>query len=250
MMKTFDQLWNPPSADLAMPKNDVHVWQVSLDQQTARVHELAQMLPPDEQRRAESFYFEQDRRWFIIRRGLLRTLCSRYLGTEPSQLQFRYGSYGKPSIAKPFAGGALRFNVSHSYELALYAIAWDREIGIDIERTHFLPDAEQIAGRFFSAWENTALCKLPQNQKRRGFFNCWTRKEAYIKATGYGLAQALNDFSVSLAPGEPAKLLSVNGDPNEASRWSLVELTPTPGYVAALCVEGHDWRLVLREYPS
>jgi 4'-phosphopantetheinyl transferase len=133
--------------------------------------------------------------------------------------------------------------LSHSDGLVLYAITRGREVGVDVERLR--PDFAvlEVAKKFFSRREVTALVALPENQWPKAFFNCWTRKEAYIKARGEGLTLPLDRFDVSLVPGEPAALLYTNDDPQEASRWSLQELVPESGYVAALAVEGHDWRL-------
>jgi 4'-phosphopantetheinyl transferase len=133
--------------------------------------------------------------------------------------------------------------VSHSQELGLYAITRNRRIGVDLEyiRTDFA--CEQVAERFFSSREKTTLCTFPTKMKHEAFFTCWTRKEAYIKARGEGLSLPLNQFDVSMTPGEPALLENTRGDPQEASRWSLQELRPRTGYMAALAVEGHDWRL-------
>ena len=133
--------------------------------------------------------------------------------------------------------------MSHSQGLALYAITREREIGVDIEHVRPVPEAEQIADRFFSARESAVFRALPPSQKPKAFFNCWTRKEAYIKAIGDGLAWPLDQIEVSLALGEPARLLSIAGDPISAKRWELQELTPACSYVAALAVEGHNWRI-------
>ena len=139
-------------------------------------------------------------------------------------------------MAERLGDGALRFNLAHSHELALYAFTLGREIGVDIEYLRALPDADQIAKRFFSARENAALQALSTNQRQQAFYNCWTRKEAYVKAIGKGLAQPLDQFDVSLAPGESTRLLKVEGAPEEGSRWSLYSLTPVAGYVAAVAV--------------
>lgn len=242
--------WLPPPAHLTLSSNDVHVWRATLDQPAGRVRQLAQTLSEEERMRAEHFHFEQDRKRFIVGHGVLRTIIGLYLGTEPSLLQFCYGPHGKPYLAERFSEGTLRFNLAHSHELALYAFTRGREIGVDLEYIRYMPDVEQIAASFFSARENAVLHALPTSQKQEAFFNCWTRKEAYIKAIGNGLAQPLDKFDVSLAPGEPARLLSVEGDTEEASRWSLKALTPAPGYVAALAVEGHNWRLTYWHFPE
>lgn len=236
---------------LTLSSNDVHIWRAALDQPALCVEKLAQTLSEEEHTRAERFHFQRDRRRFIVGRGVLRTTLALYLGTDPSQLKFCHGPYGKPHLAAPTygAGDALRFNLAHSHELALYAFTRGREIGVDLEYIRRALDVGQIAARFFSSGENAVLDALPTDQKQEAFFNCWTRKEAYIKAIGDGLAQPLHQFDVSLAPGKPARLLSVKGDPEEASRWSLKALIPAPDYVAALAVEGHGWELQCWQWP-
>ncbi|WP_250124597.1 4'-phosphopantetheinyl transferase superfamily protein [Chroococcidiopsis sp. CCMEE 29] len=242
-MTDLDYVWLPPPTDLTVTSSDVHVWRAALAQPAARVQQLVQTLSADERIRAERFYFERDRNRFIVGRGLLRIVLSRYLGIAPDQLQFYYGSRGKPALAETLSESKLRFNLSHSEEMALYAVTRDREIGIDIEYIRPITEMEQIAKRFFSIQENAVFCTLPPNQKQTAFFNCWTRKEAYVKAIGDGLALSLTQFDVSLTSGEPARLLAIQGDRSAANHWSLQEVKPAPGYVAALAVEGHGWNL-------
>lgn len=238
-----------PAGGLTLNRDEIHVWLAFLDQPDYRVRRLEQLLSKDERMRAESFCFERDRKSFIVGRGLLRTILGRYLRIEPSRLQFSFTSNGKPVLGKTFGGGSmLRFNLSHSQGLALYAVTCGREIGIDLEYIHPISDVEQIAAHFFSVRENTVLRALPAHRRLEAFFNCWTRKEAYLKAIGDGLTQPLVKFDVTLTPGEPARLLHVDGDPQEVSRWSLQELTPASGYAATLAVEGHDWHLVCRQW--
>jgi 4'-phosphopantetheinyl transferase len=243
MATDLGHLWHLPPPDLALSSDDVHVWCASLEQPAERVRRLAQMLSSDETSRAGRFRFERDRRRFIVGRGVLRAILCRYLSIGPSQLRFSYGEHGKPSLPAGFGGDALRFNLAHSHELALYAFARDREIGIDLEHVHPLSDAEEIAARFFSVRENTELEAVPDCRKLEAFFTYWTCKEAYIKATGDGLAQDLDQFEVSLAPAGSARLLSVEGAPEEAARWSLKTLAPSTSYVAAVAVEGHNYQL-------
>jgi len=142
----------------------------------------------------------------------------------------------------------LYFNLAHAAGLALYAVINDREIGVDLERVHPVTEMDQIAERFFSAQESAALRALPPDQRQEAFFNCWTRKEAYLKASGEGLAQPLDQFSVSLRPGEPAKLVSIAGDFQEASRWFIQAFSPADGYVAAVAVQGQGWHLKYWDY--
>jgi 4'-phosphopantetheinyl transferase len=241
--------WLSPPSNLTLRPDEVHVWRAALDKSDAMQQALEQTLSPEERERAGRFYFEKDRGAFIVARGLLRRILSRYLGIEPGQLRFRCGSHGKPALPRDLNSADLRFNLSHSHGVALYAIARGREVGVDLEQIRPEPVHEPIAERFFSAPEVAALRALPPALQPEGFFNCWTRKEAYIKARGEGLTVSLSQFQVSLAPGEPAALVSVNDDPAEASRWALQELAPGPGYAAALAVEGAGWRLCCWDWP-
>jgi 4'-phosphopantetheinyl transferase len=235
--------WFPLPEVLLLGDDEVHVWRATLDLETSHLNSVRQILSADEQARAGRFYFQKHCERFIITRGLLRRILGRYLQREPGQLQFGYGPYGKPYLTGEFSHSRLRFNLAHSQGLALYAITQGREVGVDIEYIRPHSAHKQIAHRFFSPWEVMALKALPSHLQQEAFFNCWTRKEAYIKARGKGLSFPLNQFSVSLTPGEPAALLHVQGDPQETSRWSLQTLDPGPGYVAALAVEGQDWQL-------
>ena len=244
-----DHHWRLPPSDLTLSSDEVHIWQTSLDQPPEYVRDLAQALSYDEMMRAERFHFERDRRRFIVGRGVLRAILGRYLGVEPHRVRLRYGERGKPYLAGRFASSTLQFNLAHSRELALYAFTYGREIGIDLECIRPLSDADDIADRFFSARENAVFCTLPKSHKLEAFYNCWTRKEAYLKATGEGLARPLGQFDVSLAPGEPARLLHVEGDSREMARWLLRALLPSSDYVAAVAVEGHGWRLACWQWP-
>ena len=228
---------------LALGDKEVHVWHASLDLSVSQIQRLGHTLSAEERKRAERYRFPKDRERFIAARGLLRTILGRYLKTEPGRLRFCYNSCGKPELAGETGNGSLRFNVSHAHERALYAVTYGRAVGVDIE--YIRPDlvGEKMAERFFSPREVAVLRALPEHMQTRAFFNCWTRKEAYIKARGQGLSIALDRFDVSLTPGAPAALLSVDGDPQEASRWSLRELSVGSDYVAALAAEGQDPQL-------
>jgi 4'-phosphopantetheinyl transferase len=174
-------------------------------------------------------------------------LLSRYLGSEP---HFLYGGGGKPELAATSGGSSFRFNASHSQGLALYAVTRERRVGIDVEALRPLPEAEAIAQLYFSSGENAVLRALPPERRQEAFFLGWTRKEAYLKAVGSGLVQPLECIEVSLAPGEPAILHSIDGDPEVAARWSLQTLSVDFGYVAALAVEGNGYRLACLEAPT
>jgi 4'-phosphopantetheinyl transferase len=238
----FEQ-WREPHATLALGADEVHVWRASLNHTQQRLQHLRGTLAPEESERAARFHFARDRQHYIAARGLLREILSRYLKLSPDSLRFKYTSYGKPYLTDECGGGWLRFNVSHAGGLALYAVSRERELGVDIERIRTDIEHQQIASQFFSEQEVASLLALPADAQLEAFFLCWTRKEAYIKGIGEGLSLPLHSFDVSLTPGEPAALLAVRGDAQEAARWTLKALEPGQGYRAALVAEGRDWRL-------
>jgi len=221
---------------------DVHVWRVDLNQPPAIIKRCRQLLSVDEQDRADRFHFESDRQHFTVARACLRAMLASYLDVGAQTIQFSYTSHGKPELATPLEQ-PLNFNLAHSGGVALYAFTRVGEIGIDVEQIR--PDftGDDIARRFFSSNEVGRLTSLPAHVRHQAFFNCWTRKEAFLKAKGIGLSLPLDQFDVTLAPAEPAALLLTRWDETEASRWSLKALDAGPSYVAAVAVLGHDWEL-------
>jgi|SRR5580698_420145 4'-phosphopantetheinyl transferase len=246
----IDSLWLAPPERLTMSGDVVHVWRARLDQSSPVIKHFEHTLPVDERLRADRFYFRQDRDRFIAARGILRTILGRYLDRAPQALTFIYGAYGKPSLALESDANPIRFNISHSHGTALYAVTRGREIGVDLEYVRNGLAIEEIVTSFFSRTEISALCSLSAELRRRAFFACWTRKEAYIKAMGEGLSLSLAQFDVSLIPGEPAVLLATRPDSKEALRWSLHELALGPDYVAAFVVEGRDCSLSCWQWPQ
>ena len=208
-----------------------------LDPGASEVRAASRLLSDDERRRANGFVFDRDRFRFIVGRARLRQLLGARLDVAPSSIEFAYGNRGKPSLSFVFAGSGLRFNVSHCGNLAVYGFAWHREIGIDVEAVGPLPDADAIAARFFSRRENATYSSLRPSERPLGFFNCWTRKEAFIKALGDGLSYSLDRFDVSLAPDEPAQLLHVESALAPEDRWSMWSFSAAPGYVAAVVTD-------------
>ncbi len=243
IMSFASDVWRTGPARPSLSGDEVHVWRVALDQERERVEAFRETLSPDELDRSARFHFTRDSNHFVIARAALRNILGRYLAERPECLRFATTYFGKPSLTGSTAGEGLRFNLSHSGGLALYAFARERELGIDIERLREDFDGLGIAANYFSPREVTVLRSLPPAAQTQAFFNCWTRKEAYIKARGEGLSMPLDQFDVSFAPDEPARLVRNINDPQEASRWSLRELQPGGDYAAAIAVEGHDWRL-------
>jgi len=250
LVASADPAWCAPPATLELGSNEVHVWRATLDQTPSQHLSFLHNLSADEATRAERFHFEKDREHFIVARGVLRAILGGYLNRSPKSLSFCYGAKGKPALGGEFDGDAIRFNVSHSHGLALYAVTRGRDVGVDLERIRSDVAVAEIAERFFSRREVAMLRTLPTEVQREAFFRCWTRKEAYIKALGEGLSLPLDQFDVSLAPGEPAELLCTRPDPSEASRWSLREIVPAPGYVGAIALGAHGWRLARWQWPE
>jgi 4'-phosphopantetheinyl transferase len=229
-----------PLHSLTLSADEVHLWHTTLNDQLTE--SLKIVLSEDEISRANRFHFAKDRSHYIVARGLLRRLLAGYLGVRSAELQFLYAEKGKPYL-KEIQQRSINFNLAHSHGMAIYAFSQGRELGVDLE---FIRDDladEKIAERFFSPHEIKALRTVPAELRKQAFFNCWTRKEAYIKARGEGLSLPLDAFDVSLAPGEPAALLKNHKNAKEVSRWSMQSIPVAPGYVSALVVEGQDWRL-------
>ncbi len=214
---------------------EVHVVCVDLNRASAGLPGLYERLSADERERAARFRIEKHRSRFVVGRAVLRGLLGRYTGRDPEAIQFIYGPNGKPSLSDH----TLHFNASHSEDRALYAFSQSHSLGVDIEFVRELPDFGTIAAKFFSPVENAQYRAEESAHKTAAFFRCWTRKEAFIKATGDGLSYPLDQFDVSL--GHPARLLAIGGDGALASEWSLYHLTPAAGYIGALAIRGHGF---------
>jgi 4'-phosphopantetheinyl transferase len=230
-------------SSLSLSSGEVHVWRAHLEQPPEVLQRLLRTLDIDEQTRASRFYFEKHRRRFIAARGVLRSLLGRYLEVKPEEVRFAYGQYGKPALDAAHHAGVLRFNASHSHELAVYAFAQDHDVGIDVEYIKEDFATQEIAERFFSKYEVQVFRALPHEEQGAGFFRCWTRKEAYIKAIGSGLSHPLDQFDVTLAPNEPAALLRDYRDAEGATRWGI-DLDLAAGYVGALAVAAVGLKLI------
>lgn len=216
----------------------IQLWYVRLAAAEPCIADFYWICSCDEQKRANAFRFAKQREHFIIGRGLLRIILGWYCATHPRQITLRYGAKGKPFLLSPgeFLKNDLQlyFNVSHCEDCAVLAFSRNRDLGVDIERVRDLPDAEAIATQFFSPHEAAELLSVDPSFRAEAFFNCWTRKEAYLKAIGNGLSSPLYEVEVSLLPGEPAVLRKLKG--RSASQWSLLQLHPQPGHVGALAV--------------
>jgi 4'-phosphopantetheinyl transferase len=209
----------------------IHVWPVLTSASDATTSELARLLDPHELDRAARFRVEHPRRSFIIARAALRILLGGYIGVPPADVQFKYGAKGKPTLDAP---APIDFNASHSGSLAVFAFTAGCAIGVDVEYCRPLPDIQHIADRFFCAEEAAELMSVPEDQRELAFFQCWTRKEAYIKAIGDGLSAPLDDFRVTLKPGDAARFIHVARDTSIAKDWVLTDLPLAAQYAGAL----------------
>ena len=208
----------------------METWAAHLSRTGSEQGQLRATLSSDELERASRFSYELHANRYIAGRGILRSLISGYLGCEPAAVRFRYEG-GKPAILEPSAK-SLYFNLAHADDLAVYAFSTEAELGIDVERVAAMSDARDIAARYFSPAEIVEFERAPDEAE--AFFRCWTRKEAFIKALGDGLAYPLDTFAVSILADDRAEVRDVGGDRAEAAKWSLRHLEPADGFVGAL----------------
>lgn len=198
----MSDIWLDLPASRELAENQIVIWKTLLERQASDLVKLKETLSADEHERASRFYFQRDRDHFVIARGVLRTLLGRYVNAAPSDVRFRYGAQLKPSLDAD--APSVSFNISHTQNLAVFAFARNRRLGVDVEKIRSDFKVADIATRYFSERECRELFSLPAGQQSESFFFCWTRKEAYLKARGEGLHLPLDSFSVSLAPSQPA----------------------------------------------
>jgi 4'-phosphopantetheinyl transferase len=230
--------WSRPPDSLAISSGELHIWRAPLDVPADSVARFSALLSPEELARAGRFVFAGGRQHFTVARATLRLLLGRYLQAPPESLRIETGPQNKPFVAENSYPSELRFNLSHSHGLALFAFAIQRDLGIDVEKLRPGFASRDIAQRYFSQQEIAELDALPPSLYSLGFFQCWTGKEAYIKARGQGLQIPLDSFSVTLTPGQPAGLTS-----SDTHRWSIYSFQPSEEYVAALVAERLEWKL-------
>lgn len=217
----------------------VHLWHIDLRAAPAGADPY-KSLSADERTRAARFHHDRDRTRFTVARARLRLILGAYLGRRPTDIQFYYSAFGKPALADERNG--LRFNLSHSEDHCLIALARGRDVGVDIEAVTRSVEIMPLAARFFSPTESDALSRLPADRRRQGFFTIWTQKEAFVKAKGDGLSRALDSFDVSPVAHRAGSLVT-RPDPAEAARYTLIQLDPAPGFAGAVTIEGSCGRM-------
>ncbi len=232
------QMWRSCSlADIAPgppEQGEVHLRLLPLGQPASIVEELATLLSPDEHERASRFHFDRDRNHFIVARGALRQMLGRYAGLPASAIRFLYGPFGKPYLAESVGQAKLEFSLAHSGDWALAGFSQGRMIGVDLEKVRALADYHELAQSNFAPAEAGSLLELPEERQLDGFFACWTRKEAYVKALGLGLSLDLSSFLVSVNPCEGVEMIPAS---ETAKSHHLQGLNPVDGYWAAAAVE-------------
>jgi 4'-phosphopantetheinyl transferase len=216
---------------------DIAATRLDVTPEVART--AAEVLSDSERQRASRFAFPTERKRYIVARATLRRLLATRLGTRPEEIDLVYGEHGKPALGARFSGSKLFFNVSHCDDFALYAFSSTGEIGVDVEAVRWFADADDVAARVFSPAERSAYAALDPLHRPVGFFNCWTRKEAFIKALGDAFHCSLDSFDVSLAPDEPAEILRVENTAGNSCGWAMESFVPAPGFVAAVVTENH-----------
>jgi 4'-phosphopantetheinyl transferase len=225
--------WSKAPSTLSWPTGWIDVWKVRLDEPQSAGSE-ANVLSLDEEARGSRFHFEKDRDYFIRCRSALRCLLANYLALTASEARFDYATGGKPRLAADQNPRALEFNVSHSGNIALIAVGAERRVGVDVEKIRLDVDTDALAERFFSVHERAGLRALPDHVRVAGFFACWTRKEAFLKATGDGLSFPLADFSVSTHPDLPPQVEEIREDIEAGKKWSLGDLSVGDDYRATV----------------
>jgi 4'-phosphopantetheinyl transferase len=240
-----------PEEPLSLKASEIHVWHISLRPIESRLSQLRASLSPDESARAERLAFEDARVRFISAHGALRTIIGRYVNEQPRALTFTAGRHGKPSLAGPRgAVENVRFNLAHSHDFALIAVAHNREVGIDLERVRDNVDGLKLAERFFAPNEFERLQQLPEHQANRLFFTLWTCKEAYLKAIGTGLSVDLDRCEVLPGPEELVARVRLLGESSPHKDCLVRILSLGPDYVGAVAAEGEGWRVSYREWPE
>ncbi len=218
--------WHVPDYFPGIEPGVLHIWRSIYDPSAATKENF---LSQEEKARHDRFHFERDRRRFRFSHGLLRRLLAGYLNQQPHEIKFCYTQYGKPYIETSENQSGVEFNMSHSGDLVLVGITRSIPIGVDVEKIEPLPDMDQVAGRFFAKGEQKDLFSLSGSKKITAYYQCWTRKEAVIKASGEGLSMPLDSFRVSLLPEEPVRVINSSDE----KPWTLFDLTPAGGYAAA-----------------
>jgi len=238
-------LWPVVTGLVPLAEDEIHVWRINLDIKAESAQPLCGLLSEVERTRANRFVLEMHRRTWTVARASLRTVLAQYVGASPESLHFSEGKHGKPALE---LDTELQFNLSHSGSMGLIAVTRERPVGVDIEQIRADIKLDPLIHSVFSPWEQGEFDRLPEALRADGFFNCWSRKEAFIKAVGEGISFGLARFDVTLAPGEPARLLRVDREGFRVEDWSLQAIDVGPCYKAAVAAWGAWWSVRCMEF--
>ncbi|MGL5832081.1 MAG: 4'-phosphopantetheinyl transferase family protein [Waterburya sp.] len=230
---SIDSIWQTLTQLPTLRDSQVHLWRANLDLSPSEIEELTTLLSTDEIARANKFHFVQHKSRFIAARGILRQLLGNYLKVSPCSLTFTYSDRGKPQLPH---NSLLQFNLSHSQNYGLFGFTLNHLIGVDLEYQRVMPDALNIAQRFFSVREFKMLAEVPQEQQSKLFFQLWTAKEAYLKAIGTGLSGSLASIEISFDENHSPYLSPSQKDQVETNAWSLYSCTPEINYLGAIAI--------------
>ena len=237
-----DNEWENPAHFPDLCANEVHIWRADLLERSKQVESFMNVLSTAEKERANRFHFKKDREQFIVAKGISRLLLSNYIPSSAKEITFEFNAYGKPCLT---GSHPLQFNISHAGGLGLFAFVLTSPIGVDIEKIKQDIEIQKIAKRFFSIAETNKILNLPKPQQVDAFFNCWTRKEAFIKAHGEGLSLPLSEFEVSILDTERVKILAINWASTEVNHWNLLKISPKKTWKAAVAVKGNVKKISL-----
>lgn len=221
--------------DYKIKDDQIHIWYININDYQNHTNELMHYLDDQENKRAQQFKFAKDRNSFICSHAILRRLLSKYCNCDQKKILYNYNAFNKPSLNNDYN---INFNLSHSFHRGIIAITKNHPIGIDIEYMKNKPILDDLAKRFFSAHEYNEYKILPQQQKTLGFYNCWTSKEAFVKAVGMGLTFPLKNFTVNLNPELKAKILSSKNQTININEWKLHRFIVENQYCIAIAWSG------------
>jgi 4'-phosphopantetheinyl transferase len=239
-------IWPAAPPQVRLKTGEVHLWLLNLRDFAGQLSRLHSLLSTHELARAARYHFPADRDAYITRHGVLRLILGRYLQQAPAAVEFRYSARGKPETT----ADNLHFNDSHSGDFVLYGVTAACPLGVDIEKVKPIPDFEEIAANYFSPREVETMRALAAEMRMQAFYAAWTRKEAFLKATGEGIAENLPRVEVTLKPEEQPEILAVPGDPFARAAWKLKTFRPAPGYLGAAAFRHSDLKLHAWSVPA
>lgn len=235
--------WPLATFDLSLKKNQIQVFAISTNRSQNEIKRFFRMLSTDEMERAKRFKFDNHRNRFIVVRGALRELLGKQLNLSPDSLEFDYLERGKPFIKTSFLNTPLKFNLTHSNDIALYAIAHDVDIGIDVE--YILPSENKLkaVGKIFSKYEQKVLTGMSNHVRHKAFYECWTCKEALVKAIGGGISIPFDQFDIDVSQFGKPRILEIRLPGYSVKEWSIFYLKPHQDYIGAVAARGKDFSL-------